>query len=99
MDTNRAKFLIDRIGYNARALEWLIACSSNLSSEVEANDFKFTFAPVVGGSCTGAREAAEVIASMARLEIKRLTDMAVENCQNTIEVDRASLVREVGAGL
>ena len=98
MDATKAKWLIDRIASNSRALEWLIECSPNLSSEVEANDFKFTFAPVLGSACDGAREAAEVISSMARLEIRRLTDMAVENCRNTIEVDRASLIREVGTG-
>jgi hypothetical protein len=95
MNSEKIKRLLDRIDVNSAALKWLHEHAPSMRIEVDHNDFKFIFKPILAAGCDGASEASDVIASMARIEARRLFEMAAQNCRNTIEIDRAAIAREV----
>lgn len=98
MNTTRISVAIRRIERNTAALKWLEEYGPRLRGS-DKDSIGIVIRPHFAGSCAGSKEAAEVLETWARLSIMELVEKATENCRNTIEIHRQTIIDEVGRAL
>lgn len=78
-----------------KAIAWLRQYGAKLGDKDAASvNIKLHFA----GSCSGAQEAAEVLEAYSTLELSRINEVAIRSCENTIEICRSKIERELAGG-
>lgn len=92
MDNTRILQSIQRIERNERALKWLEEYGIQLTGA--ADQFMFDPRLKLASACTGASDAAEMLASYARRELPKLVQVCIQNCRNTIEMDKSAIREE-----
>lgn len=84
----RAANEIDRLD---AALKWL----TEYGVKIEAgHDEAVAYKPNFAGSCSGSKEAAQVLSEMMSNRLPKIIQDAIENCENTIELHRETLRAE-----
>ncbi|MBN7755444.1 hypothetical protein JYP46_01290 [Nitratireductor aquimarinus] len=98
MNTARISNAVREIERNTAALKWLEEYGVKLSMEPETS-LGISVSPHFAGSCTGAKEASEVLTAFACRSIAELVETAIKNCRNTIEIHRQAIIDEAGRAL
>ncbi len=76
-----------------KALSWLTEYGVQLTGR---GDVDVTLRLGFAGSCTGATEAASIIAEYARLNIQAAVQNAIECCRNDINIHTDAIRTEIG---
>lgn len=93
MNITRISIAIEDIQRNTAALKWLEEYGVKLDGRSK-DSFDLRFDPNFAASCSGAKEAAEVMAAFIRLDIGMIVQTSIRNCRNTIELCRAAIAEE-----
>ena len=91
MNLAKIRRAADEIEHLECALSWLVEHGSKITKE---SDESVSYRPNFAGSCNGSKEASEVLCAMMKNRLPSLISEAVENCQNTIEIHRATIRAE-----
>lgn len=94
MNFDRMEAALRSIRANSEALEWLEEYGAQITGEEPDTYFEFNFRFAHGKP--GASAAARFIEKYARRALPMLVQQAVENCRNTIAMDRAAISEEMG---
>ena len=84
-----ARTIMDR----EEALAWLEEYGGRVSGEDDSVSVqvRLNFA----GSCRGSKEAESILAAKALNDFRSIVAAAVEDCRNTIEICRQTIIREL----
>lgn len=94
MRTTRIAIAVKEIERNEAALKWLEEYGVQLNGR-DRDSIGISVHPNFAGSCFGAKEAGEVLASFIRLDIAETVQTAIRNCRNTIELETDAIRAEV----
>ena len=90
MNTTRIAVAVKEIERNEVALKWLLEYGVQLNGR-DRDRIGVSVNPTFAGSCPGAKEAADILASFMRLDIAATVETAIRNCRNTIELEREAI--------
>lgn len=88
MNTSKIRHAAEEIDRYQLALSWLSEHGVKINRD---SDEQVTFRPNFAGSCSGSKEAAEVIGAMMTNRLSDLIKDAITNCENTIEIHRQTI--------
>ena len=95
MDVRRIKSAVAIIERHQRALAWLEEYGSQLTG-TNPTEISFEADVRFARSCHGASDAAEMLGNYARRSVPDLVRVAIENCRNTIAMEKAAIQEEAG---
>ena len=93
MNVLRIKQAAEAISACEEALIWLDEFGARLSSENGAASVSVH--PTFANACRGAKQAQEMLSTMARFSLPEIVRAATANCRNTIELEREAIRREL----
>ena len=94
MNTSRIISAAKTIAECDEALVWLTEYGDRLSGRDESVSIqvRLNFA----GSCRGAKEAESILSAKAMNDIQNIVAAAIEDCRNTIEICKQTILDETG---
>ena len=95
MDHNRVKLASENIEECERALRWLLKYGTELKNGIMNGEFSMAFTPRYAAGCDGAICASSKIANWAKFSIEKIVKDAIEDCRNTIEIEKTAIMAEL----
>lgn len=97
MNLDRIEAAVKSIRRNARALAWLTEYGVQYTGNRDGDQARFELNMYFAGSCPGASEACAMIEGYAAISLPDLVTTAIDNCRNTIAMERAAIAEELGS--